>query len=96
MKQIRKIKIKEAAVLNSEEMKHIFGGSGTGSSCTVSLDCAEGGVSCTSLTGNCSRTREEISPGVWVYTSIKCDDQSFNCSGLIPSGSDTETGSGII
>lgn len=31
MKRIQKVVLKEAAVLNSEEMKHIFGGSGTDS-----------------------------------------------------------------
>lgn len=39
MKRIKKVILKEAAVLNSEEMKQIFGGSGTESGDSGSCHC---------------------------------------------------------
>lgn len=83
MKSIKPIALKEAKILSNEEMKHLFGGSGSDSNltaeCKPDATCSftEGG---TSYTGSCS--------AVVTSTSISCPCV-FSSGGLTISGSDS-------
>ncbi|MBU3856545.1 TIGR04149 family rSAM-modified RiPP [Bacteroides gallinaceum] len=78
MKKLGTLKLKNASVLSEKEMKGIFGGSGD-VSCTVSLNCAGGSVSCTSSIGDCERISQNIS-GFNIVTEIRCEDKVYSCS----------------
>lgn len=53
MKKLNKIKLQDAVVLENQEMKMIFGGSGAGSNCSAT--CADGStVSISNCNGTCT------------------------------------------
>lgn len=84
MKTIKKIVLKDATVLKSEEMKHIFGGDADSGyqapMQSASIECKEGMLPGQTITahgdGPCSSTT----------TSVKCSgptqSQERNCDGL--------------
>lgn len=89
MKQLEKLHLKSVKVLNELEMKQIVGGSGSfwaggsGSeavSCTETLTCAQGSVSCTSSIGDCERINETID-GISITTKIRCENNTYSCLG---------------
>ncbi len=74
-------------ILSRDQLKSIFGGSGSGSespavSCTYSLDCSiiagikdNSTVSCTSTIGDCSWIKNIFD----VKIGVKCENQEFKC-----------------
>jgi len=77
MKKLNKLKLSDnAEILNHNQMKMIVGGEGyeINESCTYSLTCANGSVSCTSATGKCEN--------IWkngLRVGIKCDGKEHTC-----------------
>ncbi len=79
MKTIKPIALKEAKILNNEEMKHLFGGSAANncnmSSCSV--DCgSQPSISMTDCIGTCTAT-----PGSSVVCSGTTKIFTKNCDG---------------
>lgn len=66
-------------LLSREQLKNVMGGDGSGSgtaSCTYTQNCANGSVSCTSSTGNCSYMWDNTH----TFTiGVSCDGQQFPC-----------------
>lgn len=85
MKQIKKIALKKAKILSEEEMKHLFGGSSTGSGSSV---CHPEGKTCTLMvklsgqtgylpyTGQCTT----LTSGAWKRCACVAGDYSSDDS----------------
>ncbi|WP_303877300.1 TIGR04149 family rSAM-modified RiPP [Bacteroides acidifaciens] len=89
MKKLSKLKLKEFREMSDFEMKQVLGGSGdfegggTGNiegggsgavSCTVSLSCAQGSISCSSSIGDCENIWEDN-----MMVAIRCEDSTYTC-----------------
>ncbi|MBD3588369.1 TIGR04149 family rSAM-modified RiPP [Bacteroides sp. GM023] len=90
MKKLCKLKLKEFREMSDSEMKNVVGGSfdpwaggGTGDigdgsgdvvSCTVSLSCAQGSISCSSSIGDCENVWEDN-----VMVAIRCEKSTYSC-----------------
>ncbi|TWF40644.1 hypothetical protein FHW36_104327 [Chitinophaga polysaccharea] len=66
-------------LLTREQLKNVMGGDGSGSgtgSCTYTQNCANGSVSCSSPTGDCSFIWDDTH----TFTiGVKCDGDSHTC-----------------
>lgn len=83
MKSIKPIALKEAKILSNEEMKHLFGGSGSDSGLTAECNprvACSFTVGSVSYTGSCS--------AIVTSTSISCPCV-FSSGDLTISGSDS-------
>lgn len=78
MKKLGTLKLKDVSILSDSEMKNVLGGN-RAVSCTISLNCAYGSISCTSTIGDCEYIYGNIS-GVNIVTAIRCEDEKFTCS----------------
>ncbi len=73
---LKNLKLSSSDLLQREQLKSVFGGyippsrgGGNYGSCTVTLDCYSGTVSCTSQTGDCKRG----------WGDITCDGITYTC-----------------
>ncbi len=72
---LKKLELTDQEMLQKKQLKSVCGGYGGGAyyngdgSCTATLDCATGSISCTSDTGDCKRGWGEIT----------CDGISYTC-----------------
>lgn len=75
MKKLSKLKLKDSNIMDDAEMKMVTGGYYSGAvTCTVSLSCANGPISCTSSTGDCSNIWEN-----GMKVAIKCESNTYRC-----------------
>ncbi|QFQ13307.1 rSAM-modified peptide [Pseudoprevotella muciniphila] len=81
MKQIKKVVLKEATRLSQEEMKQVFGGSGTDDDnqiCGTTCRTKEGLILTSGPTANCETqtVRDFCSGTEWDYAICVCDAES--------------------
>ena len=88
MKQLKKIRLRNAVVLENQEMKMIFGGSGANNG-----SCSGGGFNNTTCSGECPDKH------VWNPDTMLMDRVSQTCKGLTnhaPGGSGSLTACGCM
>ena len=84
MKNLGKIILTDVAILKDSEMKMVYGGSGAEKSCTITVNCANGSLSCTDDSGSCRYVTKTVNGNTY-NVGISCGGTEHRCT-------DTTTG----